>query len=127
MKTKYSKVAQPVEDPNTQINNPFAPSGKQDIASLYTQFEAKYDIYTAVFDLNYLNYNVKGYKPECDATEKCFPQEASNLNIKDSGINPGILLSAQPIPEFQPFVSYAHSMRAPNSQEAFSPQMVVRA
>ncbi len=69
MKTKYSKEAQSVEDPNTQINNPFSPSGTQDIASVYTQFEAKYDIYTAIFDLNYLNYKVKGYKPACDETE----------------------------------------------------------
>lgn len=119
MKTKYQKITQPVEDPNTIINNPFSPSGTQDIASLYTQFEASYDIYTATFDLNYLNYRVQGYKPSCDETEKCFPQEASTLNLRESGINPGILISAQVIPEFQPFVSYAHSMRAPNAQEAF--------
>ncbi|WP_265504994.1 TonB-dependent receptor domain-containing protein, partial [Providencia rustigianii] len=122
MKTKYQKITQPVEDPNTIIYNPFSPSGTQDIASLYTQFEAKYDIYTATFDLNYLNYRVKGYKPACDATEKCFPQEASTLDLRESGINPGILISAQIIPEFQPFVSYAHSMRAPNSQEVFFSQ-----
>ncbi|HGN0867714.1 TPA: TonB-dependent receptor [Providencia alcalifaciens] len=119
MKTKYQKITKPVEDPNTIINNPFSPSGTQDIASLYTQFEASYDIYTATFDLNYLNYRVQGYKPSCDETEKCFPQEASTLNLRESGINPGVLVSAQIIPEFQPFVSYAHSMRAPNSQEAF--------
>ncbi|UBX48746.1 TonB-dependent receptor [Providencia alcalifaciens] len=120
MKTKYQKITQPVEDPNTIINNPFSPSGTQDILSLYTQFEAQYDIYTATFDLNYLNYRVQGYKYACDKTEKCFPQEASTLNLRDSGINPGVLISAQVIPEFQPFVSYAHSMRSPNSQEAFS-------
>lgn len=122
MKTKYQKITQPVEDPNTVIYNPFSPSGTQDIASLYTQFEAQYDIYTATFDLNYLNYRVKGHKPVCDETEKCFPQEASTLNLRESGINPGVLVSAQIIPEFQPFVSYAHSMRAPNSQEAFFSQ-----
>ncbi|WP_272521654.1 TonB-dependent receptor domain-containing protein [Providencia sp. PROV202] len=122
MKTKYQKITKPVEDPNTIIYNPFSPSGTQDIASLYTQFEASYDIYTATFDLNYLNYRVQGYKPACDETEKCFPQEASTLNLRESGINPGVLVSAQIIPEFQPFVSYAHSMRAPNSQEAFFSQ-----
>lgn len=119
MKVKYQKTVPHVEDINTQIRNPFAPSGTQEIASVYTQFDAKYDIYTAIFDLNYLNYNVKGYKPACDETEKCFPQEASSLNLRDSGVNPGILLSAQITPEFQPFISYAHSMRAPNSQEVF--------
>ncbi|ETS99919.1 MULTISPECIES: TonB-dependent receptor domain-containing protein [Providencia] len=122
MKTKYQKITKPVEDPNTITYNPFSPSGTQDIASLYTQFEAQYDIYTATFDLNYLNYRVQGYKPACDETEKCFPQEASTLNLRESGINPGVLVSAQIIPEFQPFVSYAHSMRAPNSQEAFFSQ-----
>ncbi|WP_108478046.1 TonB-dependent receptor domain-containing protein [Providencia alcalifaciens] len=122
MKSKYQKITKPVEDPNTITYNPFSPSGTQDIASLYTQFEAQYDIYTATFDLNYLNYRVQGYKPACDETEKCFPQEASTLNLRESGINPGVLVSAQIIPEFQPFVSYAHSMRAPNSQEAFFSQ-----
>lgn len=121
-KTKYQKTVSSVIDDDTLKYNPFSPEGTLDLSSGYTQLEAKYDIYTAVFDLNYMHYRLKGYKPACDETEKCFPQEEANINLKESGFNPGVLLSAEIIPEFQPFVSYAHSMRAPNSQEVFYSQ-----
>ncbi len=122
MKTKYQKEVSSVIDQDTLIYNPFSPSGTQDLISAYTQLEAKYDIYTATFDLNYTHYRLNGYKPACNETEKCFPQEEANLNLREGGFNPGLLLSAEVIPEFQPFVSYAHSMRAPNSQEVFYSQ-----
>ncbi|NIH22556.1 TonB-dependent receptor domain-containing protein [Providencia heimbachae] len=121
-KTKYEKTVTSVIDNNTLTYNAFSPEGTLDLASGYTQLEAKYDIYTAVFDLNYIQYRLKGHKPACDKTEKCFPQEETNINLKESGFNPGVLLSAEILPEFQPFVSYAHSMRAPNSQEVFYSQ-----
>ena len=123
-KTKYKKSVTSAIDQDSLIYNSFSPSGTLDLASAYTQLEAKYDIYTAVFDLNYMNYHLQGFKPACDSSrnEKCFPQEAATLDLRDWGINPGLLLSAEIIPEFQPFVSYAHSMRAPNSQEVFYTQ-----
>ncbi|EKT63622.1 TonB-dependent receptor domain-containing protein [Providencia burhodogranariea] len=122
MKNKYEREVGSVIDQNTITYNPFSPSGTLDLASLYTQFNAKYDIYSATFDLNYMHYQLKGFKPACDYDVKCFPQGDANINLREGGFNPGVLLSAEIIPEFQPFVSYAHSMRAPNSQEVFYSQ-----
>ncbi len=119
MQTKYDRVVNTVSTEDTLTRNPFSPQGSQDLTSAYTKLTANYDIYTAQFDLNYTRYHVKGFKPACDAREKCFPEGESNINLREAGLNPGVLLSAEIIPEFQPFVSYAHSMRAPNSQEAF--------
>ncbi|EKT56305.1 TonB-dependent receptor domain-containing protein [Providencia sneebia] len=122
IKNKYERNVGSIVDQNTIDYNPFAPTGTLDLTSFYTQFNAKYDIYSAVFDLNYTHYKLKGHKPECDYDVKCFPQGAADIDLKEGGFNPGILLSAEVIPEFQPFVSYAHSMRAPNSQEVFYSQ-----
>ncbi|QWQ26252.1 TonB-dependent receptor domain-containing protein [Providencia rettgeri] len=121
-KTKYEREVSSVIDQDTLNYNPFSPSGSLDLASVYTQLEAKYGIYTAIFDLNYMNYHLKGFKPACGDQDFCFPQEAATLNLRGNGFNPGVLLSAEIIPEFQPFVSYAHSMRAPNTQEVFYSQ-----
>ncbi|WP_265523854.1 TonB-dependent receptor plug domain-containing protein, partial [Providencia heimbachae] len=55
-KTKYEKTVTSVIDNNTLTYNAFSPEGTLDLASGYTQLEAKYDIYTAVFDLNYIQY-----------------------------------------------------------------------
>ncbi|CAK7058149.1 MULTISPECIES: TonB-dependent receptor [unclassified Providencia] len=121
-KTKYEREVSSVIDQDTLNYNPFSPSGSLDLASAYTQLEAKYGIYTAIFDLNYMNYHLKGFKPECGDQDFCFPQEAATLNLRGNGVNPGVLLSAEIIPEFQPFISYAHSMRAPNTQEVFYSQ-----
>ncbi|MDC9623941.1 TonB-dependent receptor, partial [Xenorhabdus sp. XENO-7] len=100
-------------------NNPFAPSGKQNIASIYSRLKIEHGIYTADLVLNYIDYSVKGIKPACEERINCFPQGEAKINLKERGFNPGILLSAEIIPEFQPFVSYTHSMRAPNIQEIF--------
>ncbi|BET97180.1 TonB-dependent receptor [Xenorhabdus sp. TCT-1] len=102
-----------------QENNGFSPSGKQDIASIYGGLKIERGIYTANLGLNYLDYSVKGFKPACENRVECFPQGEAQLNLKERGFNPNILLSAEIIPEFQPFVSYTHSMRAPNAQEIF--------
>lgn len=122
MKNKYQREVSSTVDADTLVYNPFSPSGTLDLASMYTQFNAKYDIYSATFDLNYTHYQLKGFKPACDDDVKCFPQGDASINLREGGFNPGILLSAEIIPEFQPFVSYAHSMRAPNSQEVFYSQ-----
>lgn len=122
IKNKYQREVSSAVDADTLIYNPFSPSGTLDLASMYTQFNARYDIYTATFDLNYTHYQLKGFKPACDYDVKCFPQGDASINLREGGFNPGILLSAEIIPEFQPFVSYAHSMRAPNSQEVFYSQ-----
>ncbi|WP_277849983.1 TonB-dependent receptor domain-containing protein [Moellerella wisconsensis] len=117
--TKYHRQVSTVSTVDTMIRNPFSPSGKQNLASAYAKLKMDYQIYTAEFDINYTYYDVKGHKPACDAREKCFPEGAADFRLKHGGFNPGVLLSAEIIPEFQPFASYAYSMRAPNAQEAF--------
>ncbi|MCA6219453.1 TonB-dependent receptor domain-containing protein [Photorhabdus antumapuensis] len=134
MKTEYSKTTDSVysdiedeekkkkyekTDSEAKENNSFAPSGKQDIASIYSGLKINRDIYQVNINLNYMDYSVKGHKPACELRVNCFPQGESKLNLKERGFNPSILLSAEIIPEFQPFVSYTHSMRAPNAQEVF--------
>ncbi|TYO96405.1 hemoglobin/transferrin/lactoferrin receptor protein [Xenorhabdus doucetiae] len=124
MRTEYRKnigTSSPDEktDGEMRENNGFSPSGKQDIASIYSKLKIERGIYTADLMLNYQDYSVKGLKPACDERVNCFPQGEAQLNLKERGFNPSILLSAEIIPEFQPFVSYTHSMRAPNAQEIF--------
>ncbi|MEQ1962164.1 TonB-dependent receptor [Xenorhabdus khoisanae] len=124
MRTEYSKnIDKSSEDEKTdgeiREHNVFAPSGKQDISSIYSKLKIEHGIYVADLGLNYLDYSVKGLKPACDERVNCFPQGSAQLNLKERGFNPSILLSAEIIPEFQPFVSYTHSMRAPNVQEIF--------
>ncbi|MDE9496758.1 TonB-dependent receptor [Xenorhabdus bovienii] len=104
---------------STEENNVFSPSGKQNTTSIYSKLKVEHGIYTADLGLNYLDSSLKGIKPACDEILDCFPQGRALLNIKSRGFNPGILLSAEITPAFQPFVSYAHSMRAPNAQEVF--------
>ncbi|ETS30412.1 TonB-dependent receptor [Photorhabdus temperata] len=136
MKTEYSKTtdtkytgnkgnneeeakANEKIDHDAKENNVFAPKGKQDIASIYSGLKISRGIYQANINLNYMDYNVKGHKPACELRVNCFPQGETELNLKENGFNPGILLSAEIIPEFEPFVSYTRSMRAPNVQEVF--------
>ncbi|MDC9581220.1 TonB-dependent receptor [Xenorhabdus sp. PR6a] len=124
MRTEYrKKIDTSLDDVKTdgqmRENNGFAPGGKQDIASIYSKLKIERGIYTADLMLSYQDYSVKGLKPACDKRINCFPQGEAQLNLKERGFNPGILLSAEIIPEFQPFVSYTHSMRAPNAQEIF--------
>ncbi|MBD1227231.1 TonB-dependent receptor domain-containing protein [Xenorhabdus griffiniae] len=124
MRTEYRKKIDTSSDDKKsdseiRINNGFAPSGKQDITSIYSRLKIERGIYTADLGLNYLDYSVKGFKPACEERVECFPQGEAQLNLKERGFNPNILLSAEIIPEFQPFVSYTRSMRAPNAQEIF--------
>ncbi|WP_368884754.1 TonB-dependent receptor domain-containing protein [Providencia vermicola] len=122
MKNKYERNVSSAVNQDTLIYNAFSPSGTLDLSSLYTQFNVKYDIYSASLNLNYMHYQLKGFKPACDDDVKCFPQGDASIDLREGGFNPGVLLSAEIIPEFQPFVSYSHSMRAPNSQEVFFSQ-----
>ncbi|WP_445497577.1 TonB-dependent receptor domain-containing protein [Photorhabdus sp. SF281] len=135
MKTKYSKETDSIYsgqgqdeeerkkyekmDSEAKENNVFAPRGKQDIASIYGGLKISRGIYRADISFNYMDYSVKGHKPACDLRIPCFPQWETELDLKQNGFNPSVLLSAEIIPEFQPFVSYARSMRAPNIQETF--------
>ncbi|WP_232508805.1 TonB-dependent receptor domain-containing protein [Xenorhabdus nematophila] len=124
MRTEYKKKTLiGVGDDNTvnEEDNAFSPAGMQDITSIYSRLKIEHGIYTADLGLNYLDYSLKGVKPACDSRISCFPQGAAQVNLKDHAFNPSILLSAEIIPEFQPFVSYTHSMRAPNIQEVFYP------
>ncbi|WP_047684247.1 MULTISPECIES: TonB-dependent receptor domain-containing protein [Xenorhabdus] len=104
---------------SSEKRNPFSPSGKQDIKSIYSQLKIENGIYTANLGLSYLDSSIKGKKPACDKRVNCFPQGEAQLDIKSRGFNPSILLSAEITPAFQPFITYTHAMRAPNTQEVF--------
>ncbi|HDS6698125.1 TPA: TonB-dependent receptor [Klebsiella aerogenes] len=116
MDTSYSRRF--VQDTETD-HNAFAPAGKQKIASLYSGLTLNKDIYQLDLNLNYTRSRVQGYKPACADNEKCFPQGATQLNVKDNGFNPSATFSAQVTPWLQPFVSWSRSSRAPNVQEVF--------
>ncbi|RTF04881.1 TonB-dependent receptor domain-containing protein [Serratia marcescens] len=124
MRNQYRKhVESAIENAQTAQeaieNNTFAPSGEQRIGSLYTGLQLNRDIYQLDLNLNYTSNKLTGYKPECDYRVECFPQGAANINLKEQGFNPSVMLSAQVTPWLQPFVSYSKSMRAPNIQEVF--------
>ena len=116
MDTRYSRRFE--QDTETD-HNAFAPAGKQKIASLYSGLTLNKDIYQLDLNLNYTRSRVQGYKPACADNEKCFPQGATQLNVKDNGFNPSATFSAQVTPWLQPFVSWSRSSRAPNVQEVF--------
>lgn len=124
MRNQYDKhVESQIEDPQTAHeaieNNTFAPSGDQRIASLYTGLQLNRDIYQLDLNLNYANNKLTGFKPACDLRVECFPQGSANIDLKEHGFNPSVMLSAQVTPWLQPFASYSKSMRAPNIQEVF--------
>ncbi|MDN0087471.1 TonB-dependent receptor [Yersinia nurmii] len=124
MNTEYYKHIETTEPDNKTAgeileNNVFAPGGRQDISSLYTGLQINRGIYQANFDLNYTAAKLKGFKPACDDRIRCFPQGSANINLNEHGFNPSLLLSADIVNWFQPFVSYNQSMRAPNVQEVF--------
>lgn len=124
MSIEYKRsVIAPSTDPwqakNMVEYNVFAPQGKNNLTSFFSQMKFEYDIYTLDLNLNYVDYNIKGRKPACDPNAACFPEGEFNLDRHDRNWDPGMLIAAEIIPEFQPFVSYAHTMRAPTSQEIF--------
>ena len=124
MRTRYDKLIKsnagdPQSSQESIENNPFAPSGNQDISALYTGLEITRGIYQANLNLNYTQNKISGFKPACDPRVTCVPQGEYNVDEKESGFNPSVLLSAQVTPWLQPFVSYSKSMRAPNIQEMF--------
>ncbi|MDN2708821.1 TonB-dependent receptor [Janthinobacterium sp. SUN118] len=127
MRNEYSKhVESLVQDPdnpdaNQQSieNNTFGPTGKQKIDSLYAGLQYNRGIYQVHAGLNYTRFELTGYKPACDERVKCFPQGAAHIALKEHGINPSLLVSAQVAPWFQPFASAERTMRGPNPQEVF--------
>ena len=127
MRNKYSKhVESLVDDPdnpdaNQQSieNNTFGPEGVQKINSLYAGLQYNRGIVQVNAGLNYTHFDLSGYKPACDPRVQCFPQGASHIALKEHGINPSLLVSAQVMPWFQPFASAERTMRGPNPQEVF--------
>jgi hemoglobin/transferrin/lactoferrin receptor protein len=120
IRNEYKKRASGlVTDEGQAESSPVGIAGKQNIASLYSGLQLNYGIWQGNFDLNYSAYDISGYKPACDERVACFPQGASNINLKEHGFNPAVMLSAQVTPWLQPFVSYNKSMRGPNIQEVF--------
>lgn len=120
IRNEYKKHASGlVTDEGQAESSPVGIAGKQNIASIYNGLQLNYGIWQGNFDLNYSAYDISGYKPACDERVACFPQGASNINLKEHGFNPAVMLSAQVTPWLQPFVSYNKSMRGPNIQEVF--------
>ncbi|CAI1512290.1 Probable TonB-dependent receptor NMB1497 precursor [Serratia quinivorans] len=120
IRNEYKKRASGlVTDEGQAESSPVGIAGKQNIASLYSGLQLNYGIWQGNFDLSYSAYDISGYKPACDERVACFPQGASNINLKEHGFNPAVMLSAQVTPWLQPFVSYNKSMRGPNIQEVF--------
>ncbi|CAI0728542.1 Probable TonB-dependent receptor NMB1497 precursor [Serratia quinivorans] len=120
IRNEYKKRASGlVTDEGQAESSPVGIAGKQNIASLYSGLQLNYGIWQGNFDLNYSAYDISGYKPACDERVACFPQGASNINLKEHGFNPAVMLSAQVTPWLQPFISYNKSMRGPNIQEVF--------
>lgn len=120
IRNEYKKHASGlVTDEGQAESSPVGIAGKQNIASIYSGLHLNYGIWQGNFDLNYSAYDISGYKPACDERVACFPQGASNINLKEHGFNPAVMLSAQVTPWLQPFVSYNKSMRGPNIQEVF--------
>ncbi|RLM02190.1 TonB-dependent receptor [Gibbsiella quercinecans] len=102
-----------------EYSTPVGLSGRQKISALYTGLQLNYGILQGNADVNYTRYDLSGFKPACDPRVVCFPQGASQINRNDSGLNPSVMLTAKVAPWFQPFVSWSHSSRGPNVQEAF--------
>jgi hemoglobin/transferrin/lactoferrin receptor protein len=120
IRNEYKKRASGlVTDEDQAESSPVGIAGKQNIASLYSGLQLNYGIWQGNFDLNYSAYDISGYKPACDDRVQCFPQGVSNINLKEHGFNPAVMLSAQVTPWLQPFISYNKSMRGPNIQEVF--------
>lgn len=127
MRNRYSKhVESLVDDPdnpeaNQQSieNNTFGPEGRQKIDSLYAGLQYNRSIVQVNAGLNYTSFELTGYKPACDLRVQCFPQGASHIALKEHGVNPSLMLSAQVAPWFQPFASAERTMRGPNPQEVF--------
>ncbi|AKU23666.1 TonB-dependent receptor domain-containing protein [Massilia sp. NR 4-1] len=127
MRNKYSKhVESLVHDPDNPLanqqsieNNTFGPEGRQKIDSLYAGLQYNHGIYQVNAGLNYASFTLNGYKPACDPRVQCFPQGAARIALKEHGVQPSLLLSAQIKPWFQPFASAERTMRGPNPQEVF--------
>ena len=119
MRNKYSKhVESLVDDPdnpdaNQQSieNNTFGPEGVQKISSLYAGLQYNRGMVQVNAGLNTTHFDLTGHKPACDPRVQCFPQGASNIALKEHGINPSLLVSAQVTPWFQPFASAERTMR----------------
>ncbi|UTY57623.1 TonB-dependent receptor domain-containing protein [Massilia sp. erpn] len=127
MRNKYSKhVESLVHDPDNPLanqqsieNNTFGPEGRQKIDSLYAGLQYNHGIYQVNAGLNYTSFTLNGYKPACDPRVQCFPQGATRIALKEHGVQPSLLVSAQVKPWFQPFASAERTMRGPNPQEVF--------
>ncbi|CZE45826.1 TonB-dependent receptor domain-containing protein [Campylobacter geochelonis] len=97
----------------------FQPKGEQEIKTLYLDNTLSYDIFDLYVNLNLVNWELKGHKPECNASPTCFPKRAMDISKKDTNLNYSFMLSANIDELFSPFISYSLSTRAPNVQEMF--------
>ncbi len=94
-RTIHSAAGDPKANQESIENNPFAPSGQQDISALYTGLKVTRGIWEADFNLNYTRNRITGYKPACDSRVICVPQGSYDIDDKEGGFNPSVQLSAQ--------------------------------
>lgn len=114
-----SKLSGEKEKQESIENNPFSPSGKQQITGIYSSLQLNYSIFHINMGLNYTQYDLTGFKPACDEQVQCFPQRSADISLKEEALLPSFLISADIHPWFQPFAGYSKSLRGPNPQEVF--------
>ncbi|PSM53317.1 TonB-dependent receptor [Campylobacter blaseri] len=98
---------------------PFQPKGKQKIKTLYLDTNFEYDILSIATNFSLTNWELSGFKPECDVNTNCFPKAATDIKKSDTNFNYSTILSAQLHDLFSPFITYSKTTRAPNIQEMF--------
>ena len=99
---------------------PSAPSGRQRIDSLYASMQYNRGILSGQCrpELHGFRADRLQARLRC-ACENASPRARPDIALKEHGINPSLLLSAQLHPWFQPFASAERTMRGPNPQLVF--------
>lgn len=98
----------------------FQPKGVQNLITTYLDNTFQYGMYRLDSNFNVVWYQLKGHKPTCLYQGfGCFPMEATDIDKKNAYFNASVMFSVKVHDFFTPFVSYAHTNRAPNVQEMF--------
>ena len=106
-RTIHSAAGDPKANQESIENNPFAPSGQQDISALYTGLKVTRGIWEADFNLNYTRNRITGTSPPAiHALSAC--HSSYDIDDKEGGFNPSVQLSAQVTPWLQPFIGYSN-------------------
>lgn len=97
-------------------STPFQPKGTQNLITTYLDNTFQYGMYRLDSNFNVVWYQLKGLRDTC---ELCFPTTPINIDNKKAYFNASVMFSVKVHDFFTPFVSYAHTNRAPNVQEMF--------